>query len=166
MLSTSLWIPFPSVNLGGATWPYRYNCLWPLPGLVSAQGAAARDAERRFVTEILDELTAKPPRLLAMDGVEVPQGFFSAFDLESYFRRDPRFRRFLQTYRLIDKMDRVSLFVRQPGAVAAAHSVEPDPPRDVLPGGSCNRGDLRDGGAARPRSPREDSCPKPIAPSP
>ena len=139
MLSTSLVLPFPSVNLAGATWPYRYNALWPLPGLIATPGAAARDEERRFVAELLDELREAPPRLLAIDRQEVPQAFSSSFDFEEYFCKDPDFRRFSRGYRLLDSIDQAALFVRRPGADRQAEAAE-SAPADLCQGVGADPG--------------------------
>ena len=143
MLSTSVFVAFPSVHLDGPTWPYRYNALWPLPGRIATPGAAARGEERRFVAERLGELPETPPRLLAIDRRPVPPAFSSWVDLEIYFSSGPDLRCFLQRRRFLDSIDRAAVSLRGPAADrqgGAAESPQTDLSHRVGDEAAANRG--------------------------
>ena len=118
VLSTSVFPAFPLVNLAGSDWPYRYNCLWPLPGLVQRMGssstvvAPSTDRERRFVTDIVAQLEMNPPSLLIIDRALTHQGMSSLeVDLFSYFVESPRFSDVMRDYRLLRQIDRWDVWV-------------------------------------------------------
>ncbi len=109
VLSTSVWPAFPLVNLTGATWPYRYHHLWPLPAFYQRPPAwdripyhpphAQGPAEREFFTEVVDDLVARPPRLLIVDRRQYRQALAQGdFDFLEYFSQAPRFAALLSRY--------------------------------------------------------------------
>lgn len=110
VLSTSVAPAFPLVNLSGATWPYRYNCLWPLPvhyrddrhaGRARYRSPAVQSpSERAFFDDVVRQLRETPPVLLIVDRQRLKQGFGMVFfDYLEYFGQSPAFAALLQEYR-------------------------------------------------------------------
>ncbi|HLB80479.1 MAG TPA: hypothetical protein VJJ77_08245 [Dongiaceae bacterium] len=115
-LSSSVPPAFPAVTLSGARWPYRYNCLWPLPGFYRAN-AAGDAGERRFTGQVVDDLVAAPPAILAIDVARDKQAFGGvAIDYLAYFARDARFAELWKTYRHLTDIGSFRLYRRIEGA--------------------------------------------------
>jgi hypothetical protein len=110
-MRTILYPAFPAVNYAGAGWSLRYNSLWFLPGLYSAQlaspdserqfrsPAAMEPIEREFFEQIIADLCAAPPALLAIEEPinRAPAGR-RALDLGAYYGQDERYRRLSAAY--------------------------------------------------------------------
>jgi hypothetical protein len=107
---------FPSVNYAHATWVLRHHSLWFLPGLYveelhrpSGDTATFRPVpampslERKYFEEIIDDLCARPPRILVVEPpVRGPPGRRS-LDLLAYYAQDPRVARLITGYTPIDR---------------------------------------------------------------
>jgi hypothetical protein len=90
----------------------RHNSLWFLPGFYDDQDRQAGgpftphalDAmpamERMFFDQVIDDLCASPPAMLAIERAapSAPAGR-RALDLEAYYGQSPRGSRLLQAYR-------------------------------------------------------------------
>jgi hypothetical protein len=106
-LSTGMWPAFPVVNLAGATWPYHYHFLWPIPGLYARRGhveepprrpEAQGPLERQFFETVVRDLTRTPPRvMLAARGMQQAMGGRD-FDFVEYFAGSAEFRTLLARY--------------------------------------------------------------------
>jgi hypothetical protein len=105
---------FPSVNYAGATYPYRWHHLLPLPGLyrdfVPSEKHPFRrpdemgPAERRFFESFIDDALAHPPRLVLIDRRRpVRPGLAADLDLLAYFCQDPRFAGLMEGYASIGR---------------------------------------------------------------
>jgi hypothetical protein len=102
---------FPAVNYSHATWGLRHNSLWFLPGFYTDQDRSAGGPleshdldsmpalERRFFDDIVDDLCASPPSLLAIEQTPpaAPAGRRS-LDLRAYYSQSPKARRLLDAY--------------------------------------------------------------------
>ena len=109
MMSTGMWPMFPVVNLAGATMPYRFHFLWPLPALYARgnrTAASGRDPlqqdplERAFFDTVVDDLVANPPRVLIVDHDPFQHAMNGvAFDHVAYFSHAPQFRALMQRYK-------------------------------------------------------------------
>jgi hypothetical protein len=110
-MRTIIYPAFPSINYTGASWSLRHNSLWFLPGLYADQDARSGGPlvahpldrmpgiERMFFDQIVDDLCATPPRLLAVEsaGAAAPAGR-RALDLIAYYSQSPRAARLLSAY--------------------------------------------------------------------
>jgi hypothetical protein len=110
-MRTIIYPAFPSINYTGASWSLRHNSLWFLPGLYADQDARSGGAlvahpldrmpaiERTFFDQIVDDLCAAPPRLLAVETAApaAPAGR-RALDLIAYYSQDVRAERLLSSY--------------------------------------------------------------------
>jgi len=111
-MRTIIYPAFPAVNYSNASWGMRHNSLWFLPGFYDDQdrqpgGAFTPHAldtmpamERMFFDQVVDDLCASPPGLLAIERTapSSPAGR-RALDLETYYGQSPRAKRLLQAYR-------------------------------------------------------------------
>ena len=78
-MRTIIYPAFPAVNYSRATWGLRHNSLWFLPGFYADQDSrrgghlqphpidAMSALERTFFDQIVQDLCAAPPRLLAVE---------------------------------------------------------------------------------------------------
>jgi len=107
VMSTNVWPSFPIVNLSGASWPYHYHFLWPIPQLYGArQGSppyrapeAQGPREREFFDTVVSDLSRTPPQLLFVERgpyLQAMQG--RDFDFVQYFSASAEFRDFLSHY--------------------------------------------------------------------
>jgi hypothetical protein len=111
-MRTIIYPAFPAVNYTGTMWTLRHNSLWFLPGFYDDQARVAGGPlephtldgmpplERMFFDQIVDDLCAAPPRLLAIErpAVSAPGGR-RALDLEAYYSQSTRAMRLLRDYR-------------------------------------------------------------------
>jgi hypothetical protein len=102
---------FPTTNYSGTRWVLRHNSLWFLPGIYVDEMKrpdhtdafhrldAMPPLERRYFSEIVDDLCRNPPKLLVIEPPipNAPVGRRS-LDLVRYYRQDPRFDRLFSTY--------------------------------------------------------------------
>jgi hypothetical protein len=111
-MRTLIYPEFPLVNETGARWSLRHNALWFLSGFYAQDIRGAGDIiaphslatmsplERTFFDEIVEDLCANPPALLA---VELPRahapGGRGALDLLAYYGQDPRIAQLVGGYR-------------------------------------------------------------------
>jgi hypothetical protein len=120
VLSTSVFPAFPLVNLGGAKWPYHYNCLWPIPAFYAGvDGRPYRRpteqpaAERVFFDTVVADVIRTPPRLLVVDRREKMQAMRGrSFDYVAYFSGSPDFAALFKRYRYIGRIGEWDLYHR------------------------------------------------------
>ena len=103
-MSTSVWPAFPVVNLSSADWPYRFNCLWPLPGFHSNEPPGEFElrepAERAFLGMVVSDLTKRPPRILIVAPTIGNQAMEDkSIDFLEYFSESEAFRVLMADYR-------------------------------------------------------------------
>jgi hypothetical protein len=110
-MRTIIYPAFPSINYADASWSLRHNSLWFLPGLYADQDARSGGPliahtldrmpgiERVFFDQIVDDLCAAPPRLLAVENPApaAPAGR-RALDLIAYYSQNPRVARLFSSY--------------------------------------------------------------------
>ena len=104
---------FPAINYSGASYPYRWHHLLPLPGLyrdfVSPQDnrrfrrpEEMGPAEKSFFESFVDDALAHPPRIVLVDRRRpVRPGLAPDLDLLAYFCQDPRFAELMDGYGLL-----------------------------------------------------------------
>lgn len=110
-MRTIIYPAFPAVNYAHASWSLRHNSLWFLQGFYDDQDLHAGppfqahplDAmpplERHFFGQIVDDLCASPPALLAVERpAPVAPAGRRALDLEAYYAQSPRAARLLHAY--------------------------------------------------------------------
>jgi hypothetical protein len=122
VMSTSMFPTFPIVNLAGATFPYHYHFLWPIPALYAGPGAAPagrspdrQDAlERAFFDTVVRDLVAIPPRVLVVNRDRDQQAMNGVpFDFVAYFSRSAQFRALMQRYQLRGTYGSLEVFERR-----------------------------------------------------
>lgn len=109
-MRTILFPAFPVVNYTGSAWVMRHHSLWFLPGLYATElagasgriphrGVAAMDPlEQQYFGQIVDDLCARPPRMLVVEPpLEAGRGPGS-LDLVAYYSQDGRFARLFAGY--------------------------------------------------------------------
>jgi hypothetical protein len=101
---------FPGVNYAGATYPYRWHHLLPLPGLYRtfAPGPDGRlfhtpeemnSIEREFFESFIDDTLKYPPRIVLVDRRPGRRpGLSPDIDLFAYFCQSPRFADLMRGY--------------------------------------------------------------------
>ncbi|PYR89844.1 MAG: hypothetical protein DMF84_22790 [Acidobacteria bacterium] len=104
------------------------NSLWFLPGLYADQDVRSSGPlvahsldrmpiiERTFFDQIVDDLCATPPRLLAVEKAEAAPAARRALDLIAYYSQSPRAARLLSAYAPDETLGPFTLY----RAVAAA----------------------------------------------
>jgi hypothetical protein len=129
-MRTLIYPAFPAVNYAPASWSLRHNSLWFLQGFYAGQDLRAGgplqahhpDAmaprERKFFDEIVHDLCASPPRLLAIEqpAPAAPAGR-RALDLRAYYAQSPRAQRLFGAYSPVEEIGPFTLFTPsgQPG---------------------------------------------------
>jgi hypothetical protein len=102
---------FPAVNYSRSAWGLRHNGLWFLPGFYADQDrmrggplephtlAEMPPLERMYFDQIVEDLCAAPPQLLAFEepAQAAPAGR-RALDLRNYYAQDSRVAGLLQAY--------------------------------------------------------------------
>ena len=110
-MRTIIYPAFPAVNYSHVSWGLRHNSLWFLPGFYTDQDRSAggplephdlpsmTELERQFFDDIVDDLCASPPTLLAIEQAmpAAPAGRRS-LDLRSYYGQSPKARHLLDAY--------------------------------------------------------------------
>jgi hypothetical protein len=110
-MRTQMYPGFPAVNEAGVKWSLRFPTLFYLPGLYEnelmqpdselkfREPSVMSDMERRYFTEVVDNLCAAPPSVLI---IEPPTPRAAAgrrsLDLVAYYGQDPRFKRLFAGY--------------------------------------------------------------------
>ena len=101
---------FPGVNYAGATYPYRWHHLLPMPGLYRdfVAGTDGRlfhrpeemsPIERNFFESFIDDALKFPPRIVLVDRRHSRRpGLSPDLDLFAYFCQSPRFADLMQRY--------------------------------------------------------------------
>jgi hypothetical protein len=120
MFSTSLFPAFPAVNLAGASWPYHYGFLWPLPAFYPEKGPpgyrkpeAQSPVERRFFETVVSDLLKRPPRLIVVERGPFKQALGSRpFDFIEYFSGSPDFVELMRGYRSVGYVGSWELYER------------------------------------------------------
>jgi hypothetical protein len=117
-LSASLSPAFPVVNLAGASWPYHYSCLWPLPGIYRGTDhlrapESQGPIERELFETVVGDFVATPPRLLLVDRSVWKIGLGGApFDYVTYFSASPAFAERFREYQLVGHVGDFDLYER------------------------------------------------------
>jgi hypothetical protein len=123
--STHLLYAFPVVPYAGATWPYRYYHLMPLPGLYRdfdpvAAGRSFRTPEEmdpteaRFFATVVNDTLRFPPQMILVDRHPQYAPLDSiGFDFIAYFRQDPRFARVMDDFRYVGRVSHHDVYVRR-----------------------------------------------------
>jgi hypothetical protein len=126
---------FPAVNYAGASYPYRWHHLLPMPGFYrgfrpgpSGRPFRAPDEmgplERSFFETFIEDAIAHPPRLVLVDRRRlVRPGLAPELDLLAYFCQSPRFAELLAEYGWLGRRGSYDVLVPLPS----------DPPT----GGAC-----------------------------
>ncbi|MFI5330656.1 MAG: hypothetical protein ACHQ2F_06430 [Desulfobaccales bacterium] len=124
-LTTELTPPFPMINYTGASWPYHFASLWPLPGFYCNTSDGDRKisyhhpdsmsaAERFFLDTVITDLQTYPPKLLLVDQSEYKMGFGRLnFNFLDYFSNDPRFLTFLKGYEYLKKVGTYEIYQKR-----------------------------------------------------
>lgn len=122
IFSTAVDPAFPLVNYAEARWPYRFHCLWPLPGICWAQKAALlppeqiEALERELIDTVAMDLVRTPPKLLMVDRRRNKIGLgYEDFDFLGYFGRDPRLQELLATYVFLTEIDDFAIYRQSAG---------------------------------------------------
>ncbi len=101
---------FPGVDYAGATYPYRWHHLLPLPGLYAGFAPRPRDhqlrspeemsgLEREFFDSFVEDAVRYPPRIVLVDRRRaVRPGLSPDLDLLAYFCQSPRFAELMSGY--------------------------------------------------------------------
>jgi hypothetical protein len=122
-MRTIIYPAFPAVNYTDAAWSLRHNSLWFLPGFYADQDRAGAgplqrhriDAmpalERMFFDQIVDDLCAAPPRLLAIEEANpaAPAGR-RALDLRAYYAQSAAAAALLADYRPVGPLGPFTMF--------------------------------------------------------
>jgi hypothetical protein len=131
-MRTIIYPAFPAVNYSGAAWGLRHNSLWFLPGLYSEHESTSggpieprppdrmSPLERSFFDQIIDDLCASPPQLLAIERAApaAPAGR-RALDLQAYYSQSPRAKPLLDVYQPRASLGPFTLLT--PSAAARCH---------------------------------------------
>jgi hypothetical protein len=131
-MRTIIYPAFPAINYSGSAWGLRHNALWFLSGLYGDQDAsgagplranapeAMSPLERTFFDQIVDDLCAAPPRLLAIERAvaSAPAGR-RALDLQEYYAQSPGAKRLFEGYRAQDSLGPFTLLV--PASIPSCH---------------------------------------------
>ncbi len=138
---------FPGVNYAGATYPYRWHHLLPMPGLYrefrpGPEGRLFRapdemgTIERDFFESFVEDALAHPPRILIVDRRRpVRPGLSPDLDLLAYFCQSPRFSDFIRGYRWLGAHGHYEVLVPQaPPASGLGACGEPRSDLPALPG--------------------------------
>jgi hypothetical protein len=110
-MRTQMYPGFPAVNEAGVKWSLRFPTLFYLPGLYETElllpdaelkfrePSAMSATERRYFTEVVDNLCAAPPSVMLVEPPipRAPAGRRS-LDLVAYYGQDPRFKRLFAGY--------------------------------------------------------------------
>jgi hypothetical protein len=122
IFSTNVRPAFPLVNYAGASWPYRFHSLWPLPGIYRAQKAGLLPPEqiaaleRWLIDTVVADLVRTPPKLLMVDRSRYKIGLgYEDFDFLGYFGRDPRLQELLATYVFLTEIDGFAIYRQSAG---------------------------------------------------
>ena len=122
IFSTNVKPAFPLVNYAGASWPYRFHSLWPLPGIYWAKKAGLlppeqiEALERQLIETVVTDLVRTPPKLLMVDRSRYKIGLgYEDFDFLGYFGRDPRLQELLATYVFLTEIDGFAIYRQSAG---------------------------------------------------
>ena len=123
---------FPAVNYAGASYPYRWHHLLPMPGLYKGfePGPDGRffrapeqmgPLEREFFDSFVEDAVAHPPRLVMVDRRRlVRPGLAPELDLLAYFCQSPPFAKLLAAYDWLGRRGSYDVLVPRPAGSAAA----------------------------------------------
>jgi hypothetical protein len=123
-MRTIIYPAFPAVNYTGAAWSLRHNSLWFLSGFYADQDRAGAGPlqrhrleampplERTFFEQIVEDLCAAPPRLLAIEEASpvAPAGR-RALDLRAYYAQSPAAASLFAAYRPIGSLGPFRMFM-------------------------------------------------------
>jgi hypothetical protein len=122
---------FPAVNYAGASYPYRWHHLLPMPGLYRGfepgpDGRPFRapeqmnSLEREFFDTFIEDAIAHPPRIVLVDRRHlVRPGLAPELDLLAYFCQSPRFAELLAGYDWLGRRGSYDVLVPWPSAPPA-----------------------------------------------
>jgi hypothetical protein len=123
---------FPAVNYAGASYPYRWHHLLPMPGLYRGfepgpDGRAFRapeqmgPLEREFFDSFIEDAVAHPPRVILVDRRRlVRPGLAPELDLLAYFCQSPRFAQLVAAYDWLGRRGSYDVLVPRPASPASA----------------------------------------------
>lgn len=148
-LSLDVDYAFPGVNYAGASYPYRWHHLLPMPGLYRdfAPGPEGRlfrrpeemgPIERDFFETFIDDAVRFPPRIVLVDRRRsVRPGLSPDLDLFAYFCQSPRFAELMRGHDWLGRRGFYDVLV--PSATSTANPCRaPRPDFDTKP--SASRG--------------------------
>ena len=126
-MRTQMFPGFPAANEAGVKWSLRFPTLFYLPGLYENElqvpdselnfrtPEAMSAMERRYFTEVVDNLCASPPSVLI---IEPPIARAAAgrrsLDLVAYYGQDPRFKRLFAGYAQIGWLSPFTIYGMNP----------------------------------------------------
>ena len=131
-MRTQMYPAFPAVNEAGVKWSLRFPTLFYLPGLYERElqlpdselnfrePSVMSERERRYFTEVVDNLCAAPPSVLIIEPPipRAPAGRRS-LDLVAYYGQDPRFKRLFAGYAPIGWLGSFTIYGISQGAQGA-----------------------------------------------
>jgi hypothetical protein len=124
-LSSHLLYAYPVVNYAGASWPYHYHHLLPLPGLYRDYDPAAvgrpfrtpeemNPTEARFFATMVEDVLQYPPQLILVDrNPQYAPLDDLGFDFIAYFRQDQRFAHVMDGFRYAGRISNHDIYVRR-----------------------------------------------------
>lgn len=119
LFSTSVSPSFPLVNYTNTYWASRFNCLWFLPALYPHNYKPQRyhdKSEMNYIeqyifTTTISDLQQNKPKLIIVNTSPMKQGFKGRdFDFIKYFSQDTHFKKFIDRYRKIGKLDYYDIY--------------------------------------------------------
>jgi hypothetical protein len=130
-MRTQMYPGFPAVNEAGVKWSLRFPTLFYLPGLYETElmqpdselkfrePSAMSAMERRYFTEVVDNLCAAPPSVLIIEP-PIPNALAGrrSLDLVAYYGQDPRFKRLFSGYTPIGRLESFTIFGLSQGSLA------------------------------------------------
>jgi hypothetical protein len=126
-MRTQMYPGFPAANEAGVKWSLRFPTLFYLPGLYENElrlpdselkfraPEAMSAMERRYFTEVVDNLCAAPPSVLIIEPpiARAPAGRRS-LDLVAYYGQDPRFKKLFAGYAPIGWLGSFTIYGMDP----------------------------------------------------
>ena len=138
-MRTQMYPGFPAVNEAGVKWSLRFPTLFYLPGLYEnelllpdselnfREPSAMSAVERRYFTEVVDNLCAAPPSVMIIEP-PIPRAAAGrrSLDLVAYYGQDPRFKRLFAGYAPIGWLGSFTIYGHR-GALQGTRPCEQSP---------------------------------------
>jgi hypothetical protein len=108
-------IAFPLILEADVRWTSRYVSMWPMRAFYDARMAGDKsfaDLEKRFIRDVVDDMTRAPPRLIVVDAATTRLAEDHGVSGLGYFERDPRFASLLTEYDRVADVRRYRVFRR------------------------------------------------------